>query len=245
MKIDEQTLMAFADGQLDPAQAARVAAAVASDPRLAESLARHRALAGALRDAYSGVLEEPVPPHLQALLTGAGPVEGGRAAVARIEVARASRQARTFGPPAWIAMAAALVLGLAIGALLGRGDDDLRPGADGRLVAQGELAHALETALAAEPSGPVAIGLSFRADDGRWCRSFVREGEVALAGLACRDARGSWQVPVLGETTVAAGELRQAAAALPPAVLAEVDARLAGEPADAAQERAARDAGWR
>ena len=245
MKIDDQTLMAYADGQLDPAQAARVAAAVASDPRLAESLARHRALAGALRDAYSSVLEEPVPPHLQALLAEAGKAEGEPAVVARIEDARASRQVRRFGPPAWIAMAAALVLGLAVGALLGRDAGDLRPDAHGRLVAQGELADALETALAADPSGPVAIGLSFRTHDGRWCRSFVRDGDVALAGLACRDASGSWQVPVLGETRVAAGELRQAAAAMPPAVLAEVDARLAGEPADAEQERAARDGGWR
>ena len=49
----------------------------------------------------------------------------------------------------------------------------------------------------------------------------------------------------LGEAVPQAGEYRQASSALPPAVLAEIDARLQGEPLDAAAERKARDAGWR
>lgn len=39
--------------------------------------------------------------------------------------------------------------------------------------------------------------------------------------------------------------MRQAASALPPAVLAAVDAAMAGDALNAEQEKAARDAGWR
>lgn len=242
MSIDDRTLMAYADGQLDAAEAARVEAAVAADPALASALAAHRALAGALREAYAPVLDEAVPEHLQALLRE----PDAAANVASLDAARARRAAPPrFGLPAWIGMAAALALGLGLGVLLDRGDTGLGRGADGQLVARGELARVLDEGLAAETAGNVAIGLSFRDEQGRWCRSFVRGGEAPLAGLACRAAGGEWQLPVLGEASVAGGDLRQAAAALPPSVLAEVDARLQGEPLDAEAERAARDDGWR
>ncbi|WP_290593051.1 hypothetical protein [Arenimonas sp. SCN 70-307] len=242
MSIDDRTLMAYADGQLDAAEAARVEAAVAADPALAAALAGHRALAGALRDAYAPVLDEPVPAALQALLRE----PEAAANVASLADARARRAAPPrFGLPAWIGVAAALALGLGLGVLLGREDPALGLGPGGQMVARGEFARALEQGLASQPVGDVAIGLSFRDDQGRWCRSFVRGGEAPLAGLACRSASGDWQLPALGEASVSGGDLRQAAADLPPSVLAEVDARLQGEPLDAEAERAARDDGWR
>lgn len=249
MKIDEQRLMAFVDGQLDPAEAARVEAAIAADPALAAEVARQRALADALRSAYAAELDEPVPAQLQALLAD----ERAAATPARVLAfehgrSRAGRRSVVppgFGPPAWLGLAAVLVLGLAVGTWFGRGGADFGPDGDGHLVARGALASALEHRLAADAPQDVAVGLSFRDRDGRWCRSFVRGGDAPLAGLACRDRDGRWRLPVLGETTLPGDGLRQAAAALPPAVLAEVDARLAGEPADAEAERRARDAGWR
>ncbi|MBW3550009.1 MAG: hypothetical protein KY442_04050, partial [Proteobacteria bacterium] len=113
-------------------------------------------------------------------------------------------------------------------------------------VAGAELARALDSRLssAGPAAGPVAVGLSFRAQDGDYCRTFVLERPQAVAGLACRQADG-WRVTALGEATAVGGELRLASTALPPAILAEVDARLEGEPLDGAGERAARDAGWR
>ena len=52
------------------------------------------------------------------------------------------------------------------------------------------------------------------------------------------------QVAALPGPATADGHLRQAASALPASVLAAVDAQAAGDPLNAAQERAARDAGW-
>lgn len=67
MKIDEETLMAFADGQLSGPQANAVAAAVAGDPVLAEKLAQHRQLRETMASAFAPVLDEPVPPPLRPL----------------------------------------------------------------------------------------------------------------------------------------------------------------------------------
>src|SRR3546814_3269751 len=69
MKIDEETLMAFADGQLSGPQANAVAAAVAGDPVLAEKLAQHRQLRETMASAFAPVLDEPVPPSLAAAVS--------------------------------------------------------------------------------------------------------------------------------------------------------------------------------
>lgn len=238
MKPDDPMLMAYADGQLDAGAAARVEAAMAADPALAEAVARHRALSATLRQAYAPVLAEPVPPAL--LAAARGP------AVASLDAARAARTPRWRTPALGWAMAAALALGLAVGLFAGRpapGPLDLA--APGGVLAAGPLAEALETQLSAESTEAVAISLSFRDPDGTWCRGFRLGGDAPLAGLACRDGQGRWRVPVLSEAPAAAGDLRQAASSLPPAVLAAVDARLAGEALDAEAERRARDDGWR
>lgn len=118
---------------------------------------------------------------------------------------------------------------------------------DGALVARGALARGLDTALASAPSqsSDVAIGLSFRDTQGHVCRSFVLRGDDAMAGLACRiDDR--WKMPVVSSIEAAGdGGLRQASSAVSPEVQAAIDARLEGDVFNAAQERAARDAGWR
>jgi hypothetical protein len=79
---------------------------------------------------------------------------------------------------------------------------------------------------------------------GRICRSFAHR-ELATAGLACRDG-DRWVLPVVSRIEAGdGGEVRQASSAIPAEVQAAVDARLQGDVFDAAQERAARDAGWR
>src|SRR3546814_15699209 len=69
MKIDEETLMAFADGQLSGPQADAVAAAVAGDPALAEKVAQHRQLRETMAADFAPVLDEPVPPSLSAAVS--------------------------------------------------------------------------------------------------------------------------------------------------------------------------------
>jgi anti-sigma factor RsiW len=64
MTISEETLMAYADGELDAAARASVEAAMQEDPEIRERVARHHALREAMQGAFSAVLKEPVPERL-------------------------------------------------------------------------------------------------------------------------------------------------------------------------------------
>jgi len=226
MSLDER-LIAYVDGELPPAERARLEAEIAADPGLAARLARHRALADGVSAAYATVLEEPIPPRLTA------------AASAANDRAVRAHPAR-FAP--WAAAAAALVVGVVAGRVVGPTSATL-VAQDGSLTAQGRLDRALDLQLAADP-GPVKIGLTFRTADGRVCRTF-ESGPDRLAGLACR-AGGRWTArTVTAWSPEPQGAYRQAASETPPELLAAVDSLIAGEPLDAAAERAARDRGWK
>lgn len=236
--ISENELQAYVDGELAPADVARVEAAIAADPALARQLERERTLRGRLNAAFDPVLDEPLPARLTALLEDGAAAPSG--AVPSKVVDLASRRRRVWPVPAYALAASLLVLAATLwlrntsGLVRMQGD---------RLVASGELARALDDALASapRPHAPVAIGLSFRAQDGHVCRSFTR---AALAGLACRDG-DAWSIAVLSHAASHDGEIRQAGSALPPEVQAAIDARMQGDAFDAAQERAARAAHWR
>lgn len=240
MKVAEEMLMAYVDGELDPIAAARVEAAMADDPELAAAVARERALRRRLRSAFGPIAEKPVPERL--------------IAAARGETSRSRRTPGTAGSSrrrtAWRyggAMAAGILIGvLFVRALPDRSGGEWRSGADGALLADGSLAQALDEQLASAPAaGAAAIGLSFKDKRGEYCRTFTTTSPRAQAGLACRGSRG-WYVSLLMEAPASpAGEIRTASTTLPPALLGEVDARIQGEPLDAAAERSAREAGWR
>ena len=223
----DERLFAYVDGELDAADRAAFEAEMTADPQLAAEVALHQSLAARVSAAYAPVLDEPVPPRLVAM-----------AATANDETGRGAR----LGLPAWAAMAACLVAGVLAGRLAWP-QSGLLVSRGGDLVARGDLATALGAQLTAEP-GVVRVGLTFRAADGRYCRTFQSARE-RLAGLACRQG-DHWIAEVAtpfrpGPTP----DYRTAASDTPPAVLSTVDRLIAGAPLDAAQERAARDAGWR
>lgn len=234
MKFSDETLMAYADGELDAALRVEIEAEMARDLEIARAVERHRALAARLRGAYDGVLAEPVPARLAALVE-----KQTRAAV--LPARRASRPGG-LRPAAWYAMAASIVAAVIVGLLLARAPagpyEDTRDG----LVARGLLQQALDTQLASAPGGgPVRIGTSFRRGDGAYCRTFTYDQKDA--GLACR-SDGDWKIVALAGAEAPDGEVRTAAS-MPAEVLRAVDAAIAGEALDAAAEAAARDSGWR
>jgi anti-sigma factor RsiW len=255
MSFSDETLMAYADGELDETARAGIERAMRSDPALAARVAQHQALRSDVFAAFAPIADEPVPPSLLAAAMPGKVSDLGAARAAR------SESRRRWAWPEWGAIAASLSFGVLVGSMvLGGGvrgggggsgsgagvvGNELAAlrGADGTPVAQGRLAEALSTQLAgAAQTGGVKIGVTFASIDGQLCRSFVA-GESA--GLACRSGE-QWKLAVLAEVAKGApGEYQQAGSAMPAVVLEAIDARIAGPALDAQAEQAARQRGWR
>jgi len=250
VNYDDETLMAYADGEIDGAQRAEIAAAAAKDPGLARRVEKHRALRAQVAGAFADVVDQPLPARL---LSAAN---GDTVAVKDVRAKRGDKilqfplpGARAPGPGwrlrEWGAMAASVVVGLLISwQLFAPSGQGLMVARNGALVARGYLANALDQQLASDqrPEEPVQIGVTFKARDGGYCRSFTLRG-TKTAGLACR-AGGEWQVAATVVADIPAGQVQQAAAALPAAILAAIETRRAGDALDAAGEENARLGGW-
>jgi hypothetical protein len=249
MTISDETLMAYADGELDAATRASIEAAMQEDPEIAKSVARHRALREAMQGAFSGVLEEPVPERLIAAARGQSTPP--KSAVADITVAREAARRKTSSGRHWqpAAMAASLLLGLGLGFLVRQAPGGLiQAGSGGKLVAKAALAEALSTQLSdGSSSARTAIAhLSFLNKSGEYCRTFSLTGTDASSGLACREGN-DWRIKALAESPRVAtnsNNFRTAASEDSPVIRAAVEASIDGEPLDHAGEIAARQAGW-
>ena len=247
MKITEEMLVAFADGELDAKDREAVMRAVAADPDLRQKLAAHQRLRETLSSRFAGVAEEPVPERLRAVLVERQ--ESGNDNVVSLAAVRAGRKERAEQAPrrrwlpAWgnlVAIAATLVLGLAIGRTM---NDGSPVGVSGpAMIARGELAKTLDRQLAsAQGDGEeMRIGLTFRNKDGEICRTF--DGK-AMAGLACRGG-AEWRLQQLLPGSAAPSSYRQASAG-DPRLAASVQDMIAGAPFDAKAEKDARSEGWK
>ena len=255
MTISDETLMAYADGELDPAARAAVESAMREDPQIEKRVAEHRLLRQRVHAAYSAELSEDVPERLLTAARGGMSAPGGK--VVNLKDARESmkRNASRARParPQWRttgAIAASVIAGVGLGYFMwGRSEAPLMRSAGGALVAGGQLSKALSTQLAAEqsPASAVHIGVSFLAKSGDYCRTFALSGAVSPSGLACRHG-GEWQIQALTqEPGNAAGEseYRTARSAVSATILKSVEGQIAGEPFDQAREKAARQHGWK
>lgn len=248
MNYDDEILTAYVDGEVDAKLRADIDAAIATDPELAHRVERHRAVRAKVAGAFAKVLDQPLPDQLMRAARGA---PATATAASRGNVLQfPARPSRAPSPPwrgrEWGAMAASLLLGALISwQLLATGDGAPIVAGKDSLVAHGSLAHALDAQLASEQRGgePVLIGLTFRAHDGNYCRSFEIRA-TRTSGLACR-AGSEWQVTATDSTTAAAGQMQQAGSALSPAILRAIEARVEGSALDADAERAAQTAGWK
>lgn len=244
--IDPEQLQAYLDGALaddalDADTRARIEAAMAADPALASEVAAAARLRARIRAEFDPVLDEPMPERFAALFDApAAPAVFDAGNVRALPARRPSPR------PAWWMLAAASVAVVAMGLVWQTTRAPVRS-VGGVAFAGGPLADALDESLASAPAtdAEVAIGLTFRDREGRWCRSFAMPGET-LSGLACRES-GRWRLRLLERDARASdGDgLRQASSPASPALLGAIDARIAGEPLSADDERAARDAGWR
>jgi anti-sigma factor RsiW len=219
--IDDETLMALADGELDAPRAQDVRRAMAQDPSLRRRFEVFAETRARVHGAFAGVLREPVPQRLAVF----GAPSRKRFAATRL-----------------LPMAAAVLLTFGGGYWFGARDN----GGD-MLVASAALTRALSGAADGEtaPLGVRAqaqIDATYRTRSGI-CRTFKTIGDAPATGVACR-AGDAWTVRVMARDTAGSGDYRPASSAAP-ALDAYLDAVEASErltPEDVAKAKAN---GWR
>ena len=253
MNFSEETLMAYADNELDSQTRSAVEVAMAKDPEIARRIAQHKALRGRLKATFDKVLDESPP---QRLVDTARGVPAVRRDDNVIPLRRKHAQRTAW--PQWATMAASLVIGVIIGQVFLRMPGDGAPvvSRNGQVLANGTLAQALSDQLVSTqtPDAPVKIGVSFMSKAGDYCRTFTMHVSATLAGLACRD-HDDWRVTVLAQNPqtesnsssasgAGSGAYRQAATEIPRSVLQAVEDNIAGAPLDAHAEASARDLRW-
>lgn len=225
MTIDRETIGAFVDGELNEIERRRIEQAIAEDEELARQVEMEARLRAFLGARFDPIAQAPVPERLTAAVHAAATVTP-------------LRPRRSWGAPHWAAIVATLVVGIVAGQTLRpRGDVT---GKGGALVASGALGRALEAQLAsAQPTNPpVRIGLTFKAQDGAWCRSFT---QAALQGIACRTPDG-WQLRRTASGPPQTTEYRQAGSG---DIAAAVQAMAAVGPLGSSEERRVVRSGWR
>ncbi|MDP9057531.1 MAG: anti-sigma factor [Pseudomonadota bacterium] len=232
---DEEAIFAYIDGEIDDAERIRIETKIAADPALQAIVSEHRALAARLNGAFATLLDDPVPPKLARTAMGG-------AEVIDLADARARRKPRARAGPVvqWAALAATLVAGLVGGAVLQSGPVGPVTEQGGQLIASGKLALALDTQLASTQTATdaVRIEVTFRNHNGAICRSFTAR---ATEGVACHDGH-DWQLRgLLAHDKANTGDYRMASSS---GAAELVDALIAGEALDQAQERAALAAHW-
>lgn len=239
MTIDREMLAAYADGELGPEGIAQVESAIAADPALAAKVDAHRKLRATLSSHFAPILDMPVPDRLSAALKAPSNVVDLGEIRRKVEAKRDVRRM----PSRWImggAIAASLVVGVLLGGQLPTGAP-IKSNGD-QLIASGTLDKALTTQLAsAQGNPPVRILLSFKAEDGRFCRAFEA---AATSGIACREGKDWMMVRTQAGGTQGNADYRQAGSAAA-GIMAEAQAMTAGDALDGAAERTARDKGWR
>ncbi|WP_426031804.1 anti-sigma factor [Caulobacter sp. DWP3-1-3b2] len=245
MTVPDEELFAFVDGELPPEAMARIEAALEGDPQLALRVETQRALRRLLSGSPMGAAATSPQKRAAATTPRPGPAPKvaeviafpGAQAKAKTKPTPKSASPRVARPKAeaggrgshWM-MIGCLVAGLAIGRLAAPSPPTLSGAQDIPPTAAGPLVKALNS----QASGQVAlvkIGLSFKNKAGLYCRTFQASGQTPVAGVACREA-STWR-------------LRVVSFAGPGAVRPTVDALIAGQPLDAADEARAKAGGWK
>ena len=266
MSYSDETLIAYADGELDAAAGRALEAACAADAALARRVAYYKAqranvFAGFAAGDDRARAAKPAP--RPATIVSLNEVRARREATQ--QAARKATRTRRWSWQQWACLAGLLVVGIAV-AKFGvqywqaeQGSIDMIASRDGTLTAQGRLATALEqqpsvppgaagvvTSAAAASAGAVRIAMSFVAEDGNYCRSFASGlGTQELDGLACK-AGQDWRVPVVLQNPRPAqsGSGKAASTDLPPQVQTAIEQRISGDPLDAKGEQEAMQRGW-
>ncbi|MFO1350620.1 MAG: RT0821/Lpp0805 family surface protein [Gammaproteobacteria bacterium] len=200
--IDEITLIAYVDGEIDPATAAEIEERLARDPALRAKVRELRESTALVRAAFNHVLYEQ-PPVL----------DFGAAETAKVVSLKPRARKSPWPARSGLALAASLAA-LVVGGASGywwHGD-----GASTSLFSSADEAHrtraflqGMDKELSGTPvnwrnpnsgnEGTLIPVRTFQARDGQYCREFEENRVIngvsrSEGGIACRGANGEWQV---------------------------------------------------
>lgn len=199
MQIDDETLMALADGELDGAEAARVSAAIADDPQAQARLRRFTETRARLKALAAEAGPGPADDALAARIRAAALASQAPAAPAPAPAAPARPANRNRAP--WAAMAAALAAAaVGIGWWQTGGPAALPPAEVAALdsLPSGE-------AVTLEGAGDLTMIASYRTAAGDFCREYeVARDRSLTVSVACRQD-GAWQRQFASDMTAGEG----------------------------------------
>jgi anti-sigma factor RsiW len=135
--IDDEILMAYADGELDATQAAQIEQAMQTDAGIAARVAQHRALRAQLQGSFAAVLSEPVPQRLLNSLQV--PAAGKVIDLAQARQNKTTASTRRWSSREWSAMAHRWSPALSGWYALSFNAGDMIGERGGALIAQGKL----------------------------------------------------------------------------------------------------------
>ena len=208
MTLSDEMLMAYADGQLDAGDRARVKKLVAQDPALSARLEVFQATGHGLASVFDEHMNAPLPDSLKRFAERVQPRAAKRPSFGQFAdtLRDLLRPAHPFGLAA--ASAAVLIAGAGFAWLVhgggGSPSGELVQLENDGTVARGPLRNALDSlqsgkvASVALPEGKVArvaVKLSFRDHAQDYCRQY----EIGLAasenygGIAC-NSNGQWTI---------------------------------------------------
>ena len=252
--LNDETLMAYVDGELDAATASEVEAALANDPAASETVRMFRESARLAQDAFAAPMDEQVPAHLLATFDDKSAEPAPSADVVDFATRRAARPAgpiRRHALP--LAASIALAVGIAGGWTLS--SQTVTPEDSGLLLGGISTASSLHAALEGTPSGQalawdggsITPVLTFRDTDGRFCREFQAagaEGGQGSIGIACR-GDGQWQAQFAVAAQAGGDGSFQPASGGVASLETFVDELMTDMPLDPEAEAAALEAGWK
>jgi hypothetical protein len=215
-QIDDETLVAYVDGELDASTSAEVETALQNDAEAREKVRWMRASVTAMHGAYGSALAEPIPARVLATIDAAGSDDTHRDANI-VEMPQSRHTMRQFLPFALAASLAFLLIGGGVGFMAAKSTIDrslFRAGLPqvALHVKSEELrARALEYHVSGRsldwqsPDSQMSVRVTpvrtFIGGDGRPCREFkeeVAQNTVVTTqiGVACRTAELVWQTYV-------------------------------------------------
>jgi negative regulator of sigma E activity len=245
MTFDDETLGAYVDSELDQTTVAEIEAAATTDAVLAARIDKARRLKALLGGAFASVTAEPTSERFMRVVAGApSPTsaeiirfQGKPPTKSKPDKPQTAKLASAGSGAGLWTMAACLAAGVILGVIA-----PWKTTTETTLSPSRAVTIALNRQASGPGAGPVRIGLSFKAKDGAYCRTFAAG---ATAGLACREGE-AWAVRAAAPAAaVADTAYRTAASETPQAVLDAVDAMIQGAPLDAQAEAKARKAGWK